>query len=181
VEGAALCPTVVPWIAAVVALALLLAAAPAAHAGWRSDRATAIARIVWHHPNVDRLQIRWGTPPADVSDAQGWTSGESTGEIWLNATRPLAWEPFCTIVLHEAGHLAGMGHTNRGVMHPQRFVHLSDDEGHERWDGTDPRCRARGRPYLAAHGLRDLQQTQGHLVAARVPLGPHGPAVTRRA
>lgn len=138
-------------VAAGLTLTGLLSATPAAHAGWRTDRATAIARIVYHHPCVDRMQIRGGIAPAGSEDASAWTWVDDC-VVWLDRTEPLAWEPFCTTVLHEAGHLAGMGHSDRPGSVMSAFLTFGHRAGSEHWTGTDPRCRDRGRPYLERFG-----------------------------
>jgi hypothetical protein len=144
-----------PRIAALATLAALPLLAPAtAHAGWRIDRATEIARIVWHHPVVDRMTIRWALLPPG-SSVSAWAD---KGDVWFPADRPLEWEPFCSLVLHETGHLAGAQHSDRGVMAPEAVFEKESGtvNGHRakpRWTGTDPRCRDRGRPYLEQFGL----------------------------
>lgn len=145
-------------LAAALLLAVVLLAAPAtASAGWRVDRATEIARVVWHNPCVDRMQIRWGQVPADAEGGMAWTWVDDC-VIWFDESQPLEWEPFCTLVLHEAGHLAGMGHTDHGIMSPFAvFEHeTSTVNGRTvtRWEGTDARCQARGLRYLTRASAR---------------------------
>jgi len=144
-------------LAVVVAITLVcLSAAPGAAvaAGWKTERATLIARIVWHDPCVDRMQIQWGAVPPGADGASAWAWTDRCIVV-LNDQQPQAWEPFCSLVLHEAGHLAGMGHTDHGIMEPfSVFVHdvsIVNGRRAEFWDGTDPRCRGQGIPYLQAH------------------------------
>ena len=141
-------------IVSLIVLLSVVAFPSAADAGWRVERATTIARIVWHNPNVDRMQIRWGVPPVDTEDASAWTWVDD-GIVWLDSRQQLAWEPFCTLVLHEAGHLAGAPHSAKGIMSPDAVFVEDTTRIHGRtttvWSGTDPRCRDRGRPFLEAH------------------------------
>lgn len=137
---------------------VLLAGWPAgADAGWRVDRATAIAERVWGVcPGT--LQIRFETPDDAWGDAHGWAwQGDCTVRInsWMGATY---WEPFCTTVLHETGHVAGLGHSDnpKSVMRANAtFLEMdgiivtgTKRRRVHRWIGTDPRCRNRGRDYL---------------------------------
>lgn len=137
-------------------LLAFVAFAPTAQAGWRIDRATQISKIVWHHPNVDRMTIRWGIPPAGSEDASAWTY-VTDGVVWLDSRYPQEWEPFCSLVLHEAGHLAGAPHSDKGIMTPVTVVVSMTQRLHGRdrttWYGTDPRCRDDGLPFLRAHGV----------------------------
>jgi hypothetical protein len=131
---------------AVIALIVCFAWPSVAEAGWKMDRATAIARVVWHHPCVDRMTIRWGI--TRQLNAAAYAARETCAAV-LNVEDRVPWPVFCTNVLHEAGHLAGMDHTRRGVMQAETVFVQS---GH-RWLGSDPRCARRGRPYLERHGL----------------------------
>lgn len=149
----------VPRIGALALVVALVSAAPA-QAGWRVSRASAIARVVWKSAAVDAMQIRWGTPPsaAEGGVVAGWTDTATPGIVWLNAQLPLEWEPFCTVVLHEAGHLAGREHSDHGIMRPVQSFDRTTGTVHGRrvgasWSGTDNRCRDRGRPFLKAHKL----------------------------
>lgn len=129
-----------------------------AEAGWKLDRATKIAELVWDDPCVDQMTIKWG----DTSDPQdtglnnlfkaraAGMALRDTCTVVLDGQERQPWPVFCTVVLHEAGHLAGRGHSRHGIMRAERtFV------GHEGggWDGADRRCRDRGRAFLDRHGL----------------------------
>jgi hypothetical protein len=76
----------------------LLAAAPA-HAGWRIDRATAIANVVWHDPCSGQVALIWKPTDQDAADVEHCA-------VWLDSREPLEWPEFCTIIIHEYGHLA---------------------------------------------------------------------------
>ena len=143
-----------------LSLLLVLALAAPAQAGWRTDRALAIAQTVWH-PTCGQLQIRFENPVGDLAseDPAGWAwAGDCT--VRLNATQSWqAFEPFCHTVLHEAGHAAGMGHSPnpQSVMFPRRVLDHGYTVRHGKrvlvWPGLDPRCRERGRPFLESRGL----------------------------
>lgn len=145
-------------------VALLLALPSAAHADWRVDRAAQIARIVWHHPCVDRMRITWA--PFDDRAGEAVQTGSLTADgdceladpvVTLNSLDPSLrdWEPFCDTVLHEAGHLAGRGHSDNpdSIMFPVRVAVHMQGNGRDRWEGVDRRCLHGGRPFLRAHGL----------------------------
>lgn len=140
---------------ALLAVLAVFAVPSTANAGWRVDRATQIARVVWHNPCVDRMTIQWGPRPAGAEDASAWTWGAPECVIWFDQSQPLEWEPFCTLVLHEAGHLAGMGHTDHGIMSPDAVFERETSTVNGRtattWAGTDQRCKDRGLRYLHAH------------------------------
>ena len=142
-------------------LALLLVLAAPARAGWKIDRALAVAQIVWH-PACGQLRVSFERPPADVAEAAGWAwSGDCTIRVNSQGSHR-AFEPFCQTVLHEAGHVAGMGHSSnpRSVMYPYRRLDVGHTVLHGRrvtvWPGVDSRCRDRGRPFLGAHGATSL-------------------------
>lgn len=144
----------------VVSIAVL---APDAHAGWRVDRATAIARIVWHHPCVDRMELRFARPWHQLLwAADGWVMGGCV--VYINSRTWRPWTRLCTVVLHEAGHLADYQDPNNHEdpshsRNPQSVMYAEDDRdygtnlttGME--EGGDPRCQGRGRPFLRRHAV----------------------------
>jgi hypothetical protein len=119
--------------ALLLSVCLSAALAPSAQAGWRIDRATAIAEIVWGDPCSERVTLAWA-PIANTAQALDCT-------VTFQSTGRRTWLEFCSDVLHEYGHLAGAKHTDHGIMQP--------GDAYE-----DPRCRKRGRPYLERHGIR---------------------------
>ncbi len=143
---------------AVAVLAVLAVLPATAQAGWKVDRATAIARIVWDPP-CPKLTIAVERPPAHAGAPTGWAF-EDVCVVHINAKmRSLRhFEPFCTTVLHETGHVAGWRDPVTGAAHASRsgsvmFAGMTFANINGRWDGTDRRCRDRGRPYLERHGV----------------------------
>ena len=142
-------------IAVLVALTL---AAPA-QAGWRINRSLAIAQTVWH-PTCGQLTLGYGDRARDgaADGAGGWAwAGNCT--IRIPNGSHYEFEELCAIVLHEAGHVAGMGHSSnpRSVMYAEPLVIKTTARiGRKtvtRWTGVDRRCLDRGRPFLERHGL----------------------------
>jgi hypothetical protein len=137
----------------------LLAAAPAAHAGWKIDRSLAIAQAVWN-PACGDLRLSYGHPGDVLADAEGaaWAwRGNCT--IGIDARMSLEFEELCTIVLHEAGHVTGAEHSDdpNSVMFAapvvQKVTARISGRTVVRWDGIDRRCLDRGRPFLERHRL----------------------------
>jgi hypothetical protein len=143
-------PTLV--IAALLALLVLPATAQAV---WKIDRATAIAEIVWNNPCPDGAPVHWQNvrdvyPAATItafSAPRSWAR-EGICEVGFDSAFEekwgFGWTEFCSRMIHEYGHIAGVGHSdsNKSVMRKSYN------------DGTpDRRCRKRGRPYLERHGL----------------------------
>lgn len=131
-----------------LALALLLVVAEPARAdapvAWQ-HRALAIAQVVWH-PDCGQLHLRFAQPPADVAsmDPEGWASSGDCG-LALNVSHHWHYfPPFCHAVLHEAGHAAGVGHSDnpRSVMYPRMVLDHGHAVGSRRmvWPGLDRRC-----------------------------------------
>lgn len=143
--------------AAIAVLAALTFAAPA-HAGWKIDRALKIAQIVWN-PDCGQLRVQYGSAEAagTVAEAGAWAwAGNCT--IGLNAAvHDQSFEPLCQKILHEGGHVDGLGHSaNQASVMRASFMALETTaiiSGREvtRWDGIDSRCLNRGRPFLRAH------------------------------
>lgn len=143
----------------IAVMALLVSAAPA-QAGWKTDRALAIAQNVWQPAegefalNFERADPRW--PGGDAYAAWAW-EGDYT--IRLDATRGWPWPLLCERVIHEAGHVVGEEHSDDpdSVMYPWdtpiRTKGRVNGRRVVRWQGVDRRCRERGRPYMERHGL----------------------------
>lgn len=142
-------------------LAALAVAPSVAHAGWQERRALIVAEAVWGPQSCGPLSLRYGTPSMfGVVDAAGGWATEGDCKIWLNeATRGEDFEVLCQKVLHEAGHVAGVGHSSnpRSVMRPafdwSKASGREDGRRVTRWSGIDRRCLERGRPYLESRGL----------------------------
>ena len=129
-----------------------------ANAGWKTTRATAIATHVW---GVCQNTLRIHFTPADPAwaDSYGW-AWTGNCNVYIDTTIGARyWEPFCTTVIHETGHVAGLGHSDnpRSVMRANStFVEIAGTAKGKftsRWYGVDPRCRDRGRPYMEANEL----------------------------
>jgi hypothetical protein len=153
---------------AIVALVAAMLNVSTAHAGWKIDRAKAIAAKAWNDPCDGNVVLRWADQPHGVHWGVMWTRGYDC-EIGISNTRPLAWEEFCTTLLHEYGHLAGFrdplnvgeewhSRNPRSVMYADNPIvrdEGTDEHGVTRvyWHGVDRRCRDRGRPYLGLSRL----------------------------
>lgn len=159
----------------VVLLAALAVAPATADAGWKVDRATAIANVVWHSPCGGHPTLHWTS--GDVSDGAVADADPNTCEIDYAADADNnEWPRFCTTTLHEWGHLAGYrdptnvddpAHSSnpRSVMYQFRpTVKTVSRDIHGRtsthWYGIDPRCADNGRPYLEKHGLLTSRRTR---------------------
>jgi hypothetical protein len=144
--------------AALAALMLALLAPATANAGWRIDRSLTIAETVWH-PSCGKLELGYGDPVREgAADSGGWAwTGNCTIRIPNGSN--YEFEELCTIVLHEAGHVAGAGHSHnpKSVMYADPLVIRTQARVNGRtvvhWDGVDHRCLNRGRPFLQRHGL----------------------------
>lgn len=133
-----------------LAAILLLMFPLAAHAGapgpWQR-KALETAQRVWH-PTCGQLTIVFGTPPVELADAPEWAY---LGQCQINIDQSRGWlgyPEFCNLVLHGAGHAAGMGHSSnpRSIMFPLGVVMRNEVKvsGSRRvrvvWYGVDPRC-----------------------------------------
>jgi hypothetical protein len=143
----------------ILAVLVMLTSPNAAQAGWRIDRSVAIAQAVWK-PSCGTLSLRYGVPEdaGAAAGASGWAwNGDC--KIGVNAGNHYEFEELCTIVVHEGGHVAGLGHSpnRRSVMYAEPLVLKTTARinGREitRWDGVDRRCLQRGRPFLERAGL----------------------------
>lgn len=144
--------------------------AESAHAGWRIDRATAIAGVVWGPAPCGDVSLRWGPLPPEV-DAVAHIEACA---VEFNTTRSArTWPEFCTTMIHEWGHLAGYRHPEglrradgtvdhlhspnaRSVMHSGGLVTIGRFRRRGRlvvrYTGVDARCANRGRSYLGLPG-----------------------------
>lgn len=159
---------------------LAIAAAPA-QAGWKMDRATAIANTVWNTPcdgHVDRLWFNFYEPPDPSPPGALASTQVEICRVQFNSGERWPWEKLCTVVIHEWGHLAWF----RDPSNPADPIHSSNPDSvmyvgvgagnfeptrgwvtdrhgkrHYVMDWTDTsmdeRCRENGRPYLEQHGL----------------------------
>lgn len=146
-----------------VAMLVLLVSTPA-NAGWKIDRATAIAATVWVNPCPGGVEFRWTPLPDGVAAADA-----ANCRLWIGTRQgKIEWPAWCTTIIHEYGHLAGFrdpsnqadpdhSHDPRSVMfayaHPVKGSGVVNGRRVVTWSGVDPRCRDRGRPYLERHGL----------------------------
>lgn len=154
-------------LAAIMVLGLLPATA---EAGWKIDRALATAHVVWGGQlertcpqgvtvaAVDPKEAEAGNG-VPLSNATAWATA-GVCAVNINATRRKqlrSYEPLCSIVLHETGHIIGLGHAAKGIMRVDPAFASSSGRvaGRkvEEWTGTDRRCQRRGRPYLEAWGV----------------------------
>lgn len=129
-----------------------LAGAAPADAGWKIDRSLAIARAVFPtSPCVQEARIQFARWPGPALPAHGAATMSALGwvvpghcVIFINVDDPPSgWGEFCGVVLHDGGHLAGLGHSRS----PDSIMNEVIP-----WYG-DARCRERGRPFLEARGL----------------------------
>lgn len=137
-----------PRLALVLAAIALLAWPAQARADapdtWQKQ-ALATAQRVWH-PACGTLTIAW-KDPASVGGTAEWGGWAYVGNCTIYEPAGRGWmgyPDFCTAVLHEAGHAAGYGHSDRGIMAPFRIVghSVNNDNGKRRvlWSGVDRRC-----------------------------------------
>jgi hypothetical protein len=159
--------------ALLAAIVLALWPTTAAQAGWRIDRATAIAEHVWRIC-PGQLQVHFADPASrGLGPATTGWADEGGCDVYLNPGQPTAdyFETFCSAVLHETGHAARFrdplnmdprhSHNPRSVMYarPMISIEVSHVWSGKRWSrsvdvsGTDARCRGRGRPYMEREGL----------------------------
>lgn len=145
--------------AALAATLVALATPATASAGWRIDRSLLIAQTVWH-PTCGQLQLGYGDPVREgAGEAVGGWAWAGDCLIRIPNGSHYEFEELCTIVLHEAGHVAGVGHSHnpRSVMYPDPLVQKTTARiGRRtvvRWTGVDHRCQRRGRAFLERHGL----------------------------
>lgn len=120
-----------------IALLLLVALPTPAQAGWKHDRAVAIARIVWEDPCDGNVELRWA-PLRNTYN--GWHSAPCQISISTDVTYR-TFQDFCSVVLFQYGFVAGvwLNDNPRSIMYYGGYKH-------------DERCAKRGRPFLEAHG-----------------------------
>lgn len=143
-----------------LAAAACLAAPANAHAGWKTNRAVAIAQIVWQ-PSCGPLRLSFETPaPDDAEEGVNAWAWPDECVIHLDNRQRWEWEPLCETVLHETGHVTGLADSktpgnimfNDGLtLHDTGWV---NGKWQESWTGIDKRCRKRGRPFLERHLTR---------------------------
>lgn len=150
------------WAPVCIFLCALLILFPVstAEAGWKIDRATEIAEAVWHNPCGGHVRMSWADKLPD--DAIGYAPPHQC-EIVLSRSYDMFWSFFCTVVVHEYGHVAGMGHSTYpySVMYSRAGWDATPDGIYygggvtidgvyypARNPGGDPRCLNRGRTYL---------------------------------
>ncbi len=117
-------------IAAAVVCATLLVAGSAdagvPHA--EVHDAQAIAARAMHQPCSGSVRVRFWRLRSDTLGVAKWDgmwdipSDQRTGcEVVLNSRKAWPWTTLCTTVVHEYGHLAGRGHSDRpgSVMDPR--------------------------------------------------------------
>jgi Matrixin len=122
-------------------------------------RAQHVAQRVWH-PSCGRLHASFDDPRTantvlddgtPIDYASGWAM---PGDCTIHLSRAQQWvayPPLCEVVLHEAGHVAGRGHSHnpRSIMYPQSLWirtigTITRASGRPkrvvRWSGIDHRC-----------------------------------------
>jgi len=139
--------------------------------GWKADRAVAIARIVWHHPCVDRMRLEWISRERFAAMVPESPDGLATVDrdrcvVLITDDVSASWDDLCYWVIHEGGHLARFrdptnaadpDHADdlRSIMFGVDIRGFTISE-----PGSAPitvprshwRCRHRGAPFLRAHG-----------------------------
>lgn len=103
-------------------VALAAVAAVAALASPRVDAAERIAAAHWHgQPCTPLAVVKRTLPRPYLAVAQPWRCRIVLNRRRLHDLRD--WNRFCTVMVHEEGHLKGLGHSRdpRNVMYP-RYV-----------------------------------------------------------
>jgi hypothetical protein len=151
------------FLAGVVALCASLVFISAARANVpphrQVARALAVAQRVWH-PTCGRLRASFDDPRTahtlldngtPIDYASGWAiAGDCTIHL-SRAQHWVAYPPLCEVVLHEAGHVAGLGHSTdpHSIMYPtslwvRTIGTVTGRHGRVRhfvhWSGIDRRC-----------------------------------------
>jgi hypothetical protein len=133
-------------------LFLFVLITPPAQAGWKIDRAKAIAAKVWHDPCNGDVTISWGY----TYDAVAYAGNCA---IVLDEDTTTDFVSLCSTIIHEYGHLAGFTdptntedpyHSSNpnSIMHQDTFSIIDRSGGYPTYYNMDRRCRGRGRPYL---------------------------------
>jgi hypothetical protein len=94
-----------------------------------SERAETVARATWGTlPCNGRVRLRFAPLPAELNAVSEWTQVVGSGElltctVTFNARMRWRYVRFCSILVHEYGHLTGHAHTSdrADVMYP-RYV-----------------------------------------------------------
>lgn len=133
-----------------VVVAVLLLCCPAQARATAPDawqrKALTLAQHVWHPP-CGTLTIKWANP-ADYGGNVEWGGWAYLGDCTIHEPAEHYWlgyPEFCTDVLHEGGHAAGYGHSDKGIMQAERVIGYSRNRinGHlanPHWTGVDHRC-----------------------------------------
>ncbi|HEU4658606.1 MAG TPA: hypothetical protein VFR97_13845 [Capillimicrobium sp.] len=94
------------------------------------ETAQAVARSVWGvDPCGGHVDVTWGSDDPSVNARSYWSNPHAVYgfadlnqdcRIVLNGALDFSWEKFCTVLVHEYGHLAGWQHGPEGpdVMSP---------------------------------------------------------------
>lgn len=132
----------------VVTLALPSVARADAPVAWQR-KALAEAQRVWK-PSCGALRIQFAAATPDVvpeSDAAGWAAAGNCALFINRAKKWLGYPHFCDVVLHEAGHAAGLDHAKKGIMAPVSVYSRGEGRYKGRllvtWEGVDRRCLPR--------------------------------------
>lgn len=123
-------------------------------------RAVRMAQLLWH-PACDRVELSWEMDTGRAESGTGWAyEGECVVHLNADKLELAYWEPLCTTILHEVGHIAGRGHTESGLMSPFTAYSLMQFRPPRRtrgaaqpaWvtnvTGGNWRCDRSGRPWL---------------------------------
>lgn len=80
-----------------------------------------IAKTTWHtDPCGGQVTVEWGSLGADVNAQSSWTNPQSAYDnpelngdctVTFNPGADFDWKKFCTVMVHEYGHLAGNPHS----------------------------------------------------------------------
>jgi hypothetical protein len=131
---------------AVTLVAAAICAPASARAGWKAERSLQIAQAVWH-PSCGKLRLAFSDPTAiGVADEAGGWAWKDDCTIGVDSRKHWEFEQLCQIVLHEAGHVAGLGHsTNPHSVMRASFLGIETTavirgRTFTRWDGIDSRC-----------------------------------------
>jgi len=143
-------------LAALLALSVPADADANVPVAWQR-KALTTAQRVWQ-PSCGALRIQFAQA-RDFGGTEQWGGWAYAGECTIYEPAGRSWlgyPEFCTAVLHEAGHAAGRGHSDRGIMNPEqvisRSVNLADGRRVVVWRGVDRRCLTRVQARLSGRG-----------------------------
>jgi hypothetical protein len=112
-----------PAVRYAVGSAGMLAAQDVARRTWGADACAGAVTISWASDSpLVQARSSWANPVALYGDPDG----NIDCRIVFNAARAMTWAQFCTVVVHEYGHLTGHPHTAEGtdVMSPVQWATL---------------------------------------------------------